>query len=46
MEAKLAKQIRQQQETEKKSFTNFQKREYKLNKEQMKKVSTHLYLST
>lgn len=38
-EAKLAKQIRQQQETERKSFSNLQKREYKLTKEQMKKVS-------
>ncbi|XP_022341554.1 serine/threonine-protein kinase TAO1-like [Crassostrea virginica] len=36
-EAKLAKQIRQQQETERKSFSNLQKREYKLTKEQMKK---------
>lgn len=39
MEAKLSKQIKQQQETERKSFLNLQKREYKLTKEQMKRVS-------
>lgn len=39
MEAKLSKQIKQQQDTEKKSFLNLQKREYKLTKEQMKRVS-------
>lgn len=38
MEAKLSKQIKQQQETERKSFLNLQKREYKLTKEQMKRV--------
>lgn len=39
MEAKLSKQIKQQQDTERKSFLNLQKREYKLTKEQMKRVS-------
>lgn len=39
MEAKLAKQIKQQQDTERKSFLNLQKREYKQTKEQMKRVS-------
>lgn len=38
MEAKLSKQIKQQQDTERKSFLNLQKREYKLTKEQMKRV--------
>lgn len=37
MEAKLSKQIKQQQDTERKSFLNLQKREYKLTKEQMKR---------
>lgn len=45
MEAKLSKQIKQQQETERKSFLNLQKREYKLTKEQMKRVSIPIVLA-
>lgn len=45
MEAKLSKQIKQQQDTERKSFLNLQKREYKLTKEQMKRVSIPIVLA-